>query len=118
MFYAAAGATAVAGIIHLILGVGNNNTNTQILFVVGGAAQLFWVLPMIRRWGIVWYLVGIGGTITFFAIWAITRIPDNPITGRGGSINQNGIIVEVAQLAFIALNIAILVMERRKKAKI
>jgi hypothetical protein len=113
-FYAAAGASAIAGIIHVILGIGNNNTNTQILFVVGGAAQIFWVLPMIKKWGRVWYLVGIGGTIVFFAIWAITRIPDNPITGRGGSINQNGILVEAFQLAFIAITIAILVIEKRK----
>lgn len=117
MYYAAAGATAIAGIIHVILGIGNNNTNTQILFVVGGAAQIFWALPMIRKWGLVWYLVGIGGTIVFFAIWAITRIPDNPITGRGGSINQNGILVEAFQIAFIAITIAILVMEKRKNKK-
>ena len=30
---------------------------------------------MIRKWGKPWYLVGIGGTIVFVAIWAITRIP-------------------------------------------
>jgi hypothetical protein len=117
MYYVAAGATAIAGIIHVILGIGNNNTNTQILFVVGGAAQIFWALPMIRKWGLVWYLVGIGGTIVFFAIWAITRISDNPITGRGGSINQNGILVEIFQLVFIAITIAILVIEKRKNKK-
>ena len=117
MFYAAAGASAIAGIIHVVLGIGNNNTNTQILFVVGGAAQIFWVLPMIKKWGQIWYLVGIGGTIVFFAIWAITRIPENPITGRGGSINQNGILVEAFQLEFIAITIAILVIEKRKNKK-
>ena len=114
IFYAAAAATAIAGIVHVILGINNNNPNTQILFLVGGATQIFWALPMIKRWGKVWYSVGIGGTIVFFAIWAITRIPDNPITGRGGRISENGIIVEVFQIAFVAITIAILVLEQRK----
>lgn len=41
-------------------------------------------------------------------------MPENMITGRAGSINQNGIIVEIMQAAFIALNMAILIYEKRK----
>lgn len=114
LFYAAAATTAIAGIIHVLLGVDNNNVNTQILFVVGGAAQIFWIVPMIKKWGKVWYLVGIGGTIVFIAIWVITRIPDNPITGRGGRISDNAIIIEIFQIAFVAISIAILALEKRK----
>lgn len=114
LFYVAAATTAIAGIIHVILGSDSNSVNTQILFVVGGAAQIFWVIPMIRKWGTVWYFVGIGGTIVFIAIWVITRIPDNPITGRGGRISDNGILVEVFQIAFVAITIAILALEKRK----
>jgi hypothetical protein len=46
LYYAAAAATAVAGIIHLIMALGmlNFNPNSAILFFVGGVAQLFWVL--------------------------------------------------------------------------
>lgn len=116
LFYAAGSATAIAGIIHLTLGIDTENLNSQILFVVGGSAQIFWVLPMIRKWGKVWYLVGIGGTVVFIAIWVITRIPDNPITGRGGRINENGILVEVFQIAFVAIAIVILVVEKRRLA--
>ena len=116
LFYAAGAATAIAGIIHLILGIDTENLNTQILFVVGGTAQIFWVLPMIRKWGKVWYLVGIGGTVVLIAIWVITRIPDNPITGRGGRINENGILVEVFQIAFVAITIVILAVEKRRLA--
>ena len=114
LFYAAAATTAIAGIIHVILGIDSNNLNSQILFVVGGVAQVFWILPMIRKWGTTWYLIGIGGTVVFIAIWVITRIPDNPITGRGGRISDNGILVEVFQIAFIAIAIAILVFQKRK----
>jgi predicted membrane channel-forming protein YqfA (hemolysin III family) len=84
LFYAAAVTTAIAGIIHVVLGIPSNNPNSQILFIVGGIAQIFWIWPMIRRWGPVWYSVGLGGTIVFIMIWVITRIPDNFITGRIG----------------------------------
>ena len=116
LFYAAGATTAIAGIIHLILGIDTENLNTQILFVVGGLAQIFWVLPMIRKWGKVWYLVGISGTVVLIAIWVITRIPDNPITGRGGRINENGILVEVFQIAFVVITIVILAVEKRRLA--
>lgn len=113
LFYAAAASTAIAGIIHVILGSDSNSLNTQILFVVGGIAQIFWVIPMIRKWGPVWYYIGIGGTVAFIAIWVITRIPDNPITGRGGRVSDNGILVEVFQFAFVALVIAILALKKK-----
>ena len=114
LFYAAAAATAMAGIIHVVLGIPSNNPNSQILFVVGGIVQIIWAIPMIRRWGPVWYSVGLGGTIVFIAIWVITRIPENFITGRGGRISDNGILTEIFQIAFVAIIISILVLEKRK----
>lgn len=108
--YAAAGSTLIAGILHLSL-VANaidRNFNTGILFLLGGLAQVFWVLPTIRGWNKVWYYVGIGGTLTFILIWAITRFPGNPINGRGGSIGETAIAIEVFQVAFIVLSIIIL----------
>ena len=117
LYYAAAATTAIAGILHLILAPNmlNFNPNSAILFFVGGAAQLFWVVPMIRRWGRVWYGVGIGGTLVLIAIWIITRIPGNPITGRGGMVNEMGIAVEAMQWTFVGLTAAILVIESRMK---
>ena len=114
LFVAAAATTAIAGIIHIILGIPSDNQNMQILFVVGGIVQVYWVVPMIRKWGNAWYLIGIGGTIVFIAIWVITRIPENPITGRGGRVSDNGVIVEVFQIAFVAITIVILAYEKRK----
>jgi hypothetical protein len=108
--YAAAGSTLIAGILHLSL-VANaidRNFNTGILFLIGGLAQVFWVLPTIRGWNKVWYYVGIGGTLTLILIWAITRVPGNPINGRGGSIGETAIAIEVFQGAFIVLSIIIL----------
>lgn len=108
--YAAAGSTLVAGILHLSL-VANSierNLNTGILFLIGGLAQVFWVVPTMRGWNKVWYCVGIGGTMAFILIWAITRFSGNPINGRGGSIGETALAIEVFQVSFIALSIIIL----------
>lgn len=117
LYYAAAATTAIAGILHLILAPNmlSFNPNSAILFFVGGAAQLFWAVPMIRRWGRVWYGVGIGGTLVLIAIWIITRMPGNPITGRGGMVNEMGIAVEALQWTFVGLTAAIIVIESRMK---
>ncbi|MGI0019391.1 MAG: hypothetical protein ACREAY_02850 [Nitrososphaera sp.] len=94
----------------------NFNTNGAVLFFVGGTAKLFWALPMVRRWGKAWYAVGIGGTAVMVLIWIITRMPGNPITGRGGGVNEMAMAVEVLQGAFIGLSIAIIALEARTKS--
>ena len=58
---------------------------------------------MIRRRGRVWYGVGIGGTVVLSAIWIITRMPGNPITGRGFEPNPMGIAVQAIEWTFISL---------------
>lgn len=115
--YAAAAATAIAGILHLMLAPNSFgfSVNNGIFFIVAGIAQLFWAVPMIRRWGMPWYYGGIGGTIILIAIWVITRMPDNPITGRAGMINPMGIAVEVLQAAFIGLAAAVIAYEVRMR---
>ncbi|MGA7975875.1 MAG: hypothetical protein WB975_01440, partial [Nitrososphaeraceae archaeon] len=70
-------------------------------------------VPLIRHWGKVWYYVGIAGTLVLIIMWIITRIPDNPITGRGGPIGETAIVVEVFQVAFIVLSIIILIKDRK-----
>jgi len=115
LYLAAAATTAIAGILHLTLGPNSLgfNINNGVLFIVGGIAQVFWIIPILRRWSIRWIYIGIGGTLVFFAIWAITRMPGNPITGRGGGVNTMAILVESFQFAFVGLAIAIIIYERR-----
>ena len=72
---------------------------------------------MIRRWGVIWHDTGLGRTIVFIAIWAITRISDNFITGRGGRVSEDGILTEVFQIAFAAIVIAILILEKNSIIK-
>jgi hypothetical protein len=117
LYYVAAATTAIAGILHLIQASNSIgfNLNFGIFFIVAGIAQLFWVVPMIRRWGLPWYYVGIGGTIVLMVLFAITRMPDNPITGRGGPINPMGLAIELLQAAFIVLTAIIIVYESKRK---
>jgi hypothetical protein len=117
-YYAAAGTTALAGLVHLYLAsnslshhrLGNQST----LFLVGGIAQVFWVIPILKQWGKIWYSIGIAGTAAFIAIWAITRLPGNPITGRGDDVGIEDLICEAAQIAFIGFTAVILMIENRR----
>jgi hypothetical protein len=117
LYYGAAICTGIAGILHLVLvpNAIDSNINNATLFLVGGIAQIFWVLPMIKRWGRIWYAIGIVGTVILIGLWVITRIPDNPITGRGGPINERAIAVEVFQIAYVAITVLIMAKERIRK---
>jgi hypothetical protein len=70
---------------------------------------------MIKRWGKVWYAIGIAGTVILIGIWVITRIEDNPIMGRGGPISERAIAVEVFQIAYVAITALIMAKERIRK---
>ena len=113
LIYAAAATTFIAGLLHLnkvidTISNGEEIGNSDILFLIGGLAQIFWIVPIFRQWGKTWYSVGIGGTAVFIILWVITRLPENPITGRAGPISTEAIIVQVFQIAFIILSAIIL----------
>jgi hypothetical protein len=116
-YIAAAAATAIAGILHLVYAsnVIDRSPLFGIFFIVAGLAQLFWVLPMIKRWGRLWYYIGIGGTMVLIVLYAITRVP-NPITGgRALPISSIGMETILLQAAYIVIAAVILVKERRIK---
>jgi hypothetical protein len=122
LLYAAAATTLIAGILHLNKVIdtiisGEAIGNADILFLVGGLAQVFWVVPIIRQWGKTWYFIGIVGTAVFALLWVITRMPENPITGRAGPISTEAIIIQIFQIAFIILSIIILIKSRGNKNK-
>ena len=114
LLYAAAATTLIAGILHLnkvidTISSGEAISNADILFLAGGIAQVFWIVPIIRQWGKTWYYIGIAGTAVFVLLWVITRIPENPITGRAGPISIEATIIQIFQIAFIILSIIILI---------
>jgi hypothetical protein len=115
----AAATTAIAGILHLMLvpNMIGRNPNSGIFFLVAGVAQIFWVIPMLKRWGRTWYYIGIAGTIILIIIWAITRTPGNPITGRGGPISEMAIAIEIFQVAYVIITAIIAAKETRRTTK-
>ena len=50
-------------------------------------------------------------------MWGITRMPGNPITGRGGPISEMGIAVEIFQIAYVIITAIIILKERRGHIK-
>src|SRR5579864_4296828 len=105
--YAAAAATVISGILHILL-VPNSMSDEQdqgILFLVGGILQVFWALPVIKGWNKIWYYVGIVGTAVLVILWFVTHI-HGISTGRG--LRGMTLPLEIAQLAFIGLSIALL----------
>jgi hypothetical protein len=112
LFYSAAGATFLAGVLHLALVpmfFELMSLNVMIFFVVSGLAQLFWVIPTIKRWILPWYYIGIGGTIVLILLWIIA------IPGSGYPIGETDIAIEVSQIVFIILCVIII---RKNRAEI
>src|SRR5215208_638919 len=118
LYYAGAAATtAIAGILHLSLvpDIIGRNLNSGVFFLISGIAKIFWVIPMLKRWGRTWYYIGIAGTIILIIImWVMTRIPDNTITGRGGPISEMAIAIEVFQIAYVVLTTIIIVKDTKR----
>jgi hypothetical protein len=130
----AAATTIIAGILHLQMAPRSlsHDLGEGILFLVGGMLQIFWAVPVIRRWGRIWQIIGIVGTAVFFILWFASRLhlfpeggppnhipprefPRGNMTGgefprgpqsRGLGIEIGGIMVppiEMFQIAFIGL---------------
>jgi hypothetical protein len=118
-FVAAAIATAIAGIVHLYMPLSHprmlGNIPTATFFLGSGIAQLFWVIPMIRRWGRIWYYIGIAGNLAFIILYVVTRFPGNPVNGRGGDVDAVDMTCELAQVAYIAITAVILAKQRSIK---
>ncbi|MDE1812363.1 MAG: hypothetical protein KGH85_05800 [Thaumarchaeota archaeon] len=154
--FAAAAATVIAGILHLRMAPGSllHDFGEGVLFLVGGVLQIFWAVPVIKRWGRIWQIIGIVGTAVFFILWFTDRLhlmPEgNEIHGGGppgsggqgsfheGNFTRGGIPpggmpggtghrpmgigqailaqpIEMCQLAFIGLYIALATMISRSK---
>ena len=115
LYLGAAVCTGIAGILHLML-IPNSISfiNYAIFFLVSGTAQLYWVLPMIKRWGEIWYSIGIAGTAIMVCLtgYVIVSILYDPITGRGGIIEM-AIATEIFQITYVVLTVIILHTERR-----
>ena len=81
---------------------------SSIFFIISGILQIFWALPMARRWGRIWYYVGIGGTIILIIMYFVSRAPNPIIGGRVLSINSLGLATEIFQFIYVGVTVDIL----------
>jgi hypothetical protein len=70
---------------------------------------------MLKRLGRIWYYIGIAGIIILIITWVMTRIPDNPITGRGGPISEMAIAIEVFQIIYVVITAIIIIIKERNR---
>jgi hypothetical protein len=95
LFYGAAASTFIAGVLHLAI-VPIYFTlmpvDLTIFFIVSGLAQLFWVIPIIKRWSRPWYYVG--GTVVLIIVYLIA------VPGSGHPVGELDIAIELFQIVF------------------
>lgn len=74
--FIAAGTTVAAGVLHIAMAPRSfsHDMGQAILFLVGGVLQVFWAVPVIKRWGRVWQIIGIAGTAVFVILWFTDRL--------------------------------------------
>ena len=109
LFYAASASTLIAGVLHLAIVpmyFTQMSMDITIFFIISGLTQIFWVIPVFKRWSKPWYYVGIGGTVILITMYLIA------VPGSGYPVNQLDIAIELFQIAFIILCSIIIVKDR------
>ena len=99
LFYAAAASTFIAGVLHLVIVpmFPQMPLDITIFFIVSGLAQLFWVIPVIKEWGKIWYYVGIGGTVVLIIMYIVA------VPGGGHPVAVFDATIEFFQIVFVIL---------------
>ena len=104
LIYGSAVSTFIAGVLHLALVpmyFDKMPANVTTFFIIAGLAQLFWIIPVIKRWSNIWYYVGIGGTVILIILWIIA------VPARGLAVSELEVGIEFFQIVFIILCIII-----------
>ena len=113
LYYVAAASTVIAGILHLaIIPLFFNimPMDVTIFFLVSGLAQVFWVIPVVKKWNDLWFYVGIVGTVILIIMWLVA------VPGSGHQVDTNQIAIEVLQIIFIIC--CILIIKDRAALKV
>jgi hypothetical protein len=109
LLFAAGASTFVAGVLHLTIVpmfFSQMSLDVTIFFMLSGMAQIFWVIPTVKRLIIPWYYIGIGGTIILIIMYFIA------VPGSGYPISPLDVAIEASQIAFIILSIIVIKKNR------
>ena len=103
--------TFLAGVLHIALiplFFTLLTIDVIVFFIVSGLAQMFWVIPVIKKWSKFWYYVGIGGTIILIIMYVIA------VPGSGYPVNELGASIVLFQISFIILYSMIMIKYKRQ----
>jgi hypothetical protein len=78
---------------------------------------LFWVIPLIRGWGKLWYILGSVVTAALIVSWVSTNAP-LPVKELVAPYDIMYITIETSQVVFMAAAMSITVGEIQSKRKI
>lgn len=115
LYLGAAVCTGIAGILHLMFVPSSIMAGIQytMLFLISGLAQLFWVLPMVKRWGRIWNIIGLAGTAVLVGLtgYVIIESVRNPQLTPPGVLEM-AIAIEILQIAFVIITALIIFAKR------
>jgi uncharacterized membrane protein YuzA (DUF378 family) len=100
LYYVAAACTFIAGVLHLAIVpmfFAQMTIDVTIFFLVSGLAQIFWVIPTIKKWSRPWFYVGIGGTAILIIMYFVA------VPGSGYPISPLDVAIEASQIIFVIL---------------
>jgi hypothetical protein len=116
LYFGAAFCTGIAGILHLVLVPNSINAGIEYaaFFLISGAAQLFWVIPMIKRWGRIWYIIGIAGTAIMVGLtgYTLANIAADPQSAPPG-VTELAVAIEIFQISYVIIMGIIIAKSRR-----
>jgi hypothetical protein len=90
---------------------------TDGLFTISGIMQIFWAIPMIKKWGVKCYHIGLIGTIGLSLLLLITRIPNGITNLPLEDKNPMALLTEIFQFLFIAVTTIIIIIESQSVSK-
>ena len=115
LYLGAAACTGIAGVLHLMLVPSSIPAGIQYttLFLISGLAQIFWALPMARRWGMIWNIIGIAGTAVLVGLtgYAVIESVRNPQLTPPG-ITELAVAIEIFQISYVIIT-AIIIVTRK-----
>ena len=115
LYLGAAACTGIAGILHLMLVPSSIIAGIQytIFFLISGLAQLFWVLPMVKRWGRIWNIIGLAGTAVLVGLtgYVVIESVRNPQSTPPG-ITELAVAIEIFQISYVIIT-AIIIFVRK-----
>ncbi len=112
LYLGAAVCTGMAGILHLILIPSSIVAGIQytMFFLISGLLQLFWVLPMVKRWGRIWNIIGLAGTAVLVGLtgYVVVESVRNPQLTPPG-VTEVAVATEIFQISYVIITAIIIV---------